>query len=135
MKLKLARESDSPVKTRRKQLSTDADCVAGTGQGGRGEKSVERVAAMFSPDRDIATKKKWLSHHEIWLAKGSARVFTPVSAGDRFYWSDVITGSLYTCHGQCLTSDTLTIDTSEMRAGGSDAVEMLMSVKSGESAL
>lgn len=106
--------------------------MATTGQGGRREADHTRVAALFPTGRDQDAKKKWLLHHTLWLAKGSARVFTPVSVGDRFYWSDAITGSLYSCAGRCLTSDVLTIDTSEMRAGGSEAVEMLMQAKSGE---
>ena len=129
MKSRLESENGVGVKIRRKKPSIDGAFVAaGSVRDGGSEFA---GSAMFPRALGTAKRKAWLRHHSLWFARGSVRVIVSISAGGCFYWCDAVTGSLYTCEGRCLTSR-LRIDTSEICAGGDQAVDVLMSLSVGQ---
>ena len=117
----MTRRISVPVKVLAKTLSVEGDCLASSNNKG-----------LFPAGRNPDAKKKWLSTHTLWMTKSSPRVFTPVHVGGRFYWSDVVTGSLYNCSGACQSSDKLSISVKDMHLAGEDGVNILKAARSTE---
>ena len=132
MKSRLDSENGVGVKIRRKKPSIDGAFVAaGSVRDDEGCGSKFAGSRLFPRGLGEAKRKAWLRHHSLWFARGSVRVIVPISVGGCFYWCDAVTGSLYTCEGRCLTSR-VRIDTSEICAGGDQAVDVLMSLSVGQ---
>lgn len=87
---------------------------------------------LFNVLAPKAYKKRWMDDRSLWVEKHLNRVFVPVTLGERFFWMDAITGTLYDMAGKCKTSDVLSINVSCLRNSTEKAEKILLEAKSGE---
>lgn len=104
--------------------STEAFCA---GDNYQGRTDATKNNSLFNPAKDKAWKKNWISNHTLFI--GNKRVFIPGCLGDRFFWMDAITGTLYDSFGICKTSDVLKIDALSLRHDQGKGAKILMSAK------
>lgn len=68
---------------------------------------------VFNPTSTREYKNRWIREHPLFLGSTELgdRIVTPVAivgdASGKQHWMDVITGSLYTKQGRCLTSSNI----------------------------
>lgn len=105
--------------------STEAFCAS---DGYQGRTDATKNNKLFDPAKDKARKKDWISRHTLFI--GDKRVFVPGCLGDRFFWMDAITGTLYDSHGICKTSDVMSLDVMRLCHDQEKAGKILMSAKS-----